>query len=104
MHAIPRRWLPAIEMALDIKLTEMQKDALAKAYPLRGGRGIGKTMVHCIQLALSIGPPINFKRPEIYSDYGDGSIRYARDYYRKMFFDIHTKLKEFGLPVRDIIN
>lgn len=84
-------------------------------------RMTGKTTVHCIDLALSDGidqtvsdfyrrrkifikgtSPIDTRKMEYYSDYGDGSRRYANGFYRRMFLDIWHALKEVGLPVREL--
>lgn len=75
-------------------------------------RMTGKTTVHCISLALSDGEdymyhdgqksPIDARYMERYSDYGDGSVRYARGVYRRMFLEIWHSLKDAGLPVREV--
>jgi hypothetical protein len=84
-------------------------------------RGTGHTVAHCIDLALSDGQdrtildrngfieaiimgidPIDTRKMEHYSDYGDGSIRYAMGFYRHMFLDIWHQLKAAGLPVREL--
>lgn len=96
--------LPHIENALAVKLTKLQKDYLLADGNITwvGGRGSGRTFVHCIRLALSKGEPLNIEYPEKFSDYGDGSTRYARGFYRSMFMDIWTKLNDYGFTVRQI--
>jgi hypothetical protein len=91
-----------IERAFGFKLSEKQIDYLIKDAYMGQERGIGKTFVYCIKLALSDGEPLNLKKPEDFSDYGDGSVRYARQYFVKEFMDIREKLKAYGFPVRDV--
>ena len=93
-----------IEQALDMKLYETQKAYLKSTdnYYWLGGRGSGRTLAHCISLALSDGDPLDMSSPYDFSDYGDGSKRYARDYYRRLFLDIWHKLNDYGFPVRSI--
>ncbi|SFH21654.1 hypothetical protein SAMN05660649_04287 [Desulfotomaculum arcticum] len=68
------------------------------------GRGTGHTFAFCIKLALFQGNPLDIRRPENFSDYGDGSIRYARGYFRHMFYyDVWFPLKKAGVPVRELI-
>lgn len=99
---ITEEMLIHIEQALEIKLYEPQKRCLLTGDYMGHGRGNGKTLVHCIKLALSEGAPLDLRKPEEFSDYGDGSRRYARSYYRKVFLDIWHSLNNYGLPVRDI--
>ena len=120
---ITEKTIPLIEKALDIKLYEPQKQyLLGKTAHFGPGRGKGRTFVHCIDLALADGydykitdrvhyrseiyvrgiDPIDVSKMERYSDYGDGSIRYARRFYKNMFLEIWHKLKDAGLPVREL--
>ena len=70
------------------------------------GRRTGKTIAHCIRLALSEGPPLDMRRPDKFCDcdYGNESnkITYARGIYRRMFYDVWRQLRDAGLPVREI--
>lgn len=99
---ITEEMLIHIEKALDITLYGHQRRYLLTGDYMGHGRRNGKTLAHCIKLALSEGTPLDLRKPEEFSDYGDGSRRYARSYYRKVFLDIWYSLKEYGLPVRDI--
>lgn len=121
---ITEETIPLIEKALDIQLYEPQKQYLLGETAYYGrGRGNGRTLAHCVNLALEDGhdyeitdwnhlggkirirgtDPIDTRKMERYSDYGDGSLRYARGFYRRMFLDIWHKLKAAGLPVREIV-
>ncbi|GMX64556.1 hypothetical protein Elgi_38250 [Paenibacillus elgii] len=93
-----------IENALNVKLTGDQKGYLLtnEVYCWSGGRSSGKTFAHCIKLALSEGEPLDMSNPEKFSDYGDGTRRYARDYYRRMFMYIWYQLQDYGFPVREV--
>ncbi|WP_051461059.1 hypothetical protein [Ruminiclostridium josui] len=132
MLKITEEVIHLIEKALDIKLFPWQKDYLVNdtpfpticpclidvfdtenirkscsAYHFDGkrchaiGRRTGKTFAYCIQLALSDGEPIDMRKPEKYSDHD--TLRYARGYFKSMFFDIWDSLNIAGLPVRELI-
>ncbi|MBA1335848.1 MAG: hypothetical protein HPY66_1666 [Firmicutes bacterium] len=142
--------IPAIEAALGLKLFPWQREWLVNGtqfpdicpclldlpdkqnirrdceYRFDGkrcyarNRRTGRTLVHCINLALGDGEdyvvanerpgcirvkgiePIDTLRMELYCDYGDGSLRYAQGYYRRMFLDVWCRLKDAGLPVREV--
>lgn len=69
------------------------------------GRMTGKTLAHCIRLALSEGEPLNMSRPEEFSDCDRGInniFRYARGFYRREFLKVWQKLKDAGFKVRDV--
>lgn len=100
IHAIPKCWFPHIEKALDIKLSDEQKRALFNAEILNGPSRSGNTTVHCIQIALSIGPPI--KSMFQASDYGDGSVMYKRYVFPKIYMEIAIKLIEHGFDTRKV--
>lgn len=100
IHAIPQSWFPHIEKALEIKLSDEQKRALFNAEPLHGSRKSGNTTVHCIQIALSIGPPI--KSMFQASDYGDGSMMYKRYVFPKIYMEIAIRLMEYGFDTRKV--
>lgn len=121
---ITEETIPLIEKALGIQLYEPQKQYLLGETAYFGpNRGAGRTLAHCIDLALNDGydyeitdhshhrgkirirgvDPIDTRKMERYCDYGDGSIRYARGYYRRMFLDIWHLLKDAGLSVRELI-
>lgn len=87
---------------MGIKLYEHQVNYLLDKGNLKVGRRTGKTVAYCIKLALSEGNPLNMKTPDEFSDYGDGSVRYARDFFRGEFLMIRDKLRHYGFPVRDI--
>lgn len=93
-----------IENALNVKLTGDQKMYLLTSENMcwSGRRGSGRTFARCIKLALSEGEPLDMSSPEKYSDYGDGTIRYARNYFRHMFMDIWHQLYDYGFPVRKV--
>lgn len=100
IHAIPKSWFPHIEEALDIKLSDEQKRALFNAEPLNGPRRSGNTTVHCIQVALSIGPPI--KSMFQASDYGDGSMMYKRYIFLKIYMEMSIRLIDYGFDNRQV--
>ena len=104
---IDERTIEIIEKALDFKLYQAQKNYLMHDAPLQGGRATGKTLVHCIKLALSEGEPLNTYYPEEFcdDDYGRHSNkeRYAKDFYRHAFMEMWVLLRDAGLPVRDVI-
>lgn len=92
---ITEETLIAVEKALNIKLFNAQKKyLLSDAYCFSLGRRTGKTLAHCIKLALSDGPPINLRLMERYSDYGNGTVSYARGFYRQQFMHIWEQLAE----------
>lgn len=129
---ITEETIPLIEKALNIKLYPWQKEWLINRIPFPDicpcllfsfkesvvkscitrfdgkrcharNRATGKTTIHCINLALSDnGEPIDIRVMERYSDWGDGSSRYANGFYKRMFLDIWHSLKDAGLPVRDL--
>lgn len=98
--------IPLIEKALEVKLYDWQKDWLINGKWMPNARGNGKTFAYCINLALSEGKPLNVQRPEDFcdSDYGPpgNKVRYARAFFRRMFFDVWIQLKDAGFPVRPI--
>jgi hypothetical protein len=95
-----------IEQALNIKLYPWQIDYLLKGHPMPRDRGNGKTLAHCIRLALSDGKPLDMQKPENFcdNDYGpeDNKTSYARKYFRRMFLDVREQLMECGLKVREV--
>jgi len=94
--------IPHIEKAMGLKLYENQVNhLLGKSWSATGRRN-GKTLSHCIKLALSEGEPLNMKKPYEFSDYGDGSRRYAYYFYKNEFMRIRDKLKYYGFAVRNI--
>jgi len=104
---IDERTIEIIEKALDFKLYRAQKDYLMHEASLRGGRATGKTLAHCIKLALSEGEPLNACYPEEFcdDDYGRriNKERYAKHFYRYAFMEIRELLSDTGLPVRDVM-
>lgn len=100
IHAIPQSWFPRIEKALDIKISDEQRRALFNAEPLNGPRRSGNTTVHCIQIALSIGPPI--KSMSRASDYGDGSMMYKSYIFPKIYMEIAISLIKYGFDTRKV--
>lgn len=99
---ITQNMIPFIEKAIGFKLYGHQKDYLLGKGSLKSGRATGKTVAYCIGLALSEGESLNLKRPEDFSDYGDGSTRYAREFFKGEFIRIRTMLKEHGFSVREV--
>lgn len=99
---ITENLIPHIEKAMGIKLYDHQVNFLLDTGLLANGRATGKTVAHCIKLALSEGETLNMRRPYEFSDYGDGSRRYAVDFYRKEFMRVRDKLKDYGFPVREV--
>lgn len=102
LFPIPKSYFPKIEFALGIKLTEHQKMKLF--YPemeFMGGRRSGRTLCHCILLALSIGEPL---RIEDSSDNGDGSLSYRLTYFIKVYADVVEKLESVGFSTRQVGN
>lgn len=100
---ITKKIIPFIEKAVGFELYEHQLNYLLDKGNLISGRATGKTVAYCIKLALSEGEPLNLNRPENFSDYGDGSTRYARQFFRGEFLKIRNMLKEHGFPVREVI-
>lgn len=96
--------IPHIEKAIGFTLYPHQIDYLMGASWMMGGRRNGRTIAHCIKLDLSEGEPLDLRKPYKFSDYGDGSKRYAYDHYRREFLRVRECLKDYGLPVRDIKN
>jgi hypothetical protein len=96
-----------IEKALSIELFQHQKDYLINNTPMHTSRHNGKTLAHCIKLALSEGIPLNIDLPELFcdDDYGPerNRINCARSYYRYMFQEVWEKLKSAGFPVREVV-
>ncbi|APC41535.1 hypothetical protein [Clostridium estertheticum] len=96
-----------VEKALDIKLYEWQRMLLQSSssvsVEIPKDRGIGRTLMYCINLAMTIGKPIN--KQDIW-EYSDWHGRYGRHYdelfFKDMFLDIWSKLRDVGLPVRHI--
>ncbi|MGG4180801.1 hypothetical protein ABEW03_16085 [Virgibacillus pantothenticus] len=81
---------------------EHQQNYLLDKGNLKGGRATGKTVAYCIKLALSNGEPLNLNKPEEFSDFGDGSVRYARYFFKGEFLKIRNMLKKHGFPVREV--
>lgn len=102
MKSIEDKTLDSIERALGRALYDWQRDYLqGKRHKFPTDRGSGKTYVHCIKLALSEGSPIPLSKLYQYSDYGDGSLRYARQWVGT-FLPVWKKLRRGGLDVRKI--
>lgn len=99
---ITEQVIPHIEKAIGFKLYVHQVNYLMDKGSLQVGRGTGKTIAYCIKLALSEGEPLNIKRPDEFSDYGDGSRRYAFGFFRKEFMKYRDMLKVYGFPVREV--
>jgi len=94
--------IPLIERAIGFRLYQHQVDYLLGKGWAMSGRRAGKTVAHCIKLALSDGEPLNLRKPYEFSDYGDGSKRYAYDHYVREFLRIREMLKNHGFLVRDV--
>lgn len=99
---ITKEVIPFIEKAMGFELYEHQKNYLLERGNLKSGRATGKTVAYCIKLALSDGEPLNLSRLENFSDFGDGTVRYARQFFKGEFIKIRNILKEHGFPVREI--
>lgn len=97
--------IPHIEKAIGFELYETQKEYLLHHSTdiLHRGRRSGKTVSYCIKLALSEGEPLNMGKPYEFSDHGDGTAKYAYGHFRKEFLRYRRMLKDYGLPVREII-
>lgn len=92
-----------IEKALKVELYDWQKQyLLGEKYTAPKGRGVGRTFVHIIKTALSDGRPLDLRRPNTFSDYGDGSSQYVHNYYRRAFLEVYEQLKMYGFPVREV--
>lgn len=102
----PNMMLTVIELALGITLTEGQKNyIMSDGEYWFGGRQTGKTTAYCIKLALSDGPPLDLEHPEKWCDSDSGSVGnsiYYGKWFRGQFMDIWTRLKDFGIKVRDL--
>lgn len=98
---IPKSCFPHIEKALGIKLNNSQKYALFNGVlPNWSDRRSGRTTAHCIQVALSIGKPIN--TPSKVADFGNGTQTY-RDYnFLLIYRDIAQKLYDYGFNTRRV--
>jgi len=96
-----------IEKALSIELFQHQKDYLINNTPMHTSRHNGKTLAHCIKLALSEGIPLNIDLPELFcdDDYGPerNRINCARSYYKTIFHDVWALLKDADFPVREVV-
>ena len=118
---ITEKEIPLIEKALGFSLYPWQVEWLLEDKPMPMVRRNGKTVARCIKLALGdfedyrytskhspcgilikSSDPININKMERYSDYGDGSLHYARGFFRNLFLDIWLALKEAGLPVIEL--
>ncbi|MFF5993692.1 hypothetical protein AAGS61_02905 [Lysinibacillus sp. KU-BSD001] len=99
LFPVPKAWFPVIEQALEIKLTQQQKKKLFYPETQMFGMRCGKTTIHCILVALSIGPPL---KPEEASDYGDGKLNYKQHFFMKVYQEIATKLESAGFDVRQV--
>ncbi|KAB2334283.1 hypothetical protein [Bacillus mesophilum] len=100
---ITEKVIPHIEKAVGLKLYDEQKRYLLnKHYHINGGRGVGRTVAYCIKLALSGGEPLNMSEPWEFSDYGDGSKKYAKFFFIKEFMRYRQMLKDYGFPVREV--
>ena len=98
---ITEQVIPHIEKAIGLKLYDEQKKYLLnKHYHINGGRRVGRTVAYCIKLALSDGEPLDMRKPYEFSDYGDGSKRYAYDFFRKEFMKYWELLRDYGFQVR----
>ena len=104
---IDERTIEIIEKALDFKLYQAQKDYLMHDTPLQSGRASGKTLAHCIKLALSEGEPLNTYYPEEFcdDDYGrrTNKERYAKYYYNHVLREVRELLSDAGLPIREVM-
>jgi len=96
--------IPHIEKALGLKLYDHQVNYLLDKGNLLSGRRTGKTLAHCVKLALSDGEPLNMKKPEDFSDgrFLDNRITYSRDFFRREFMRIRNMLIDYGFIVREI--
>lgn len=105
MSNITLPMLAGIEKALGIELYDHQASYLLGRGPLQPGRHTGKTIAFCIRLALSDGPPLDLRTPELYADELGlrDHRRYSRDFFKKEFLKIRDKLKNYGFSVRDVI-
>lgn len=103
---IKQSHIPDIEKALGIRLYTPQVNYLLEIDRMAGARRSGRTLAYCIILALSKGEPLDMRHPEEFSDSWGmtiiGKESYSRGYFRNMFLDIHTKLKNYGFPVREL--
>jgi len=96
-----------IEKSLSIELYQTQKDYLINDAPMPKGKQNGKTLAHCIKLALSEDEPLDMCHPENFCDDDYGSkfnkVPYAKMYYRHMFRGVLDELKTAGFPVRAVV-
>ena len=92
--------IPRIEKALGFSLLEWQKAYLMDGTWVDFGRGMGKTTIYCVKLALEHKAPMNVERISEQLDEYHGS-RY-REWFRDYFLDIWEKLKNEGLSVVEI--
>lgn len=99
---ITERLIPHIEKAIGFNLYSNQVEYLLNAGYISGSRMSGKTVAYCIKLALSDGPPLFLGEAISFSDYGDGTARYAQTHFLREFMKYRLLLKEYGFPVREI--
>ncbi|MBW9154297.1 hypothetical protein [Clostridium estertheticum] len=97
-----------VEKALNIKLYDWQHKILQASdtdnRTLPSGRGNGKTLIYCVDLAMTEGIPIKVQDIWKYSDsYGRYGGQYDEHFFKDMFLDIWSKLRNEGLPVRHIV-
>lgn len=93
-----------VERALNIKLYEEQKNYIVTGQvsdAWTNTRQNGKTTAYCLSLILNTkGKTLNIDRPQDFSDMN--ALNYSIFFFRNMFLDIWTKLRDAGIPVRKI--
>lgn len=95
------KFIPIIEKAFGFKLYDSQKEYLKNDIYAGGGRNTGKTMAYCIKLDLTHKQPIKIDEIRNFSDEIRDPIYYH--WFRRYFLDIHSTLKNSGLPVAELI-
>lgn len=97
---VPKAWFSKIENALGIKLTAFQKSKLYNPDGhYYGGRGMRRAAVHCILLALSIGPPLTIKAA---ANYAECAATDRNSLFYELYKVIAEKLEGAGFSVRQV--
>ena len=91
--------LDRVEAALGFRLYPYQRTYLLTGklkFPT--GRKTGWTTAHCLHVILTPGDGIG--DASLWSDYGDGTVKYRRFVFPKIFWDVWHRLDAAGIPVR----
>lgn len=107
-EALTDTQIDKVEEALNIKLYEWQRKVLQASdrdnIDIPNDRGNGKTLIYCIDLAMTEGRPIKVSDICKYSDsHGRYGSNYDEGFFKHEFLNIWSRLRDIGLPVRHIV-